>query len=1016
MVLSEISIRRPVFAWMLMCALIVFGGISFMKMGISQLPDVDFPIVSISVNWEGSSPETMETDVIDVIENSIMGIQGVKQVTSSSKSGVGSITVEFSLDRNIDLALQDVQAKIAQVQKALPKDITAPSIAKTNPEDQPIMWLSVNSDKYTRPELMTYVRDHVRDQFSTISGIGDISLSGYIEPNLRVWVRGEDLAHYDLAVTDVVNTFQQEHLEPPAGDMSSSKQEFNLRTIGEVSKVEDFQNLFINFRGGQPNFKRIQLKQVADVVEGLSDAKTVSRAVGKIGVGIGIRKQRGANSVEIARAVRAKMKEVEPTLPSGMNIATTFDTTKFIEDAVGELNFTLMLSALLTALICWLFLGSWSSTVNVLMAIPTSIIGSFIALSFLGFTLNTFTLLALSLSIGIVVDDAIMVLENIVRHKEMKKSRMQAAIDGSLEITFAAVAATVAIIAIFLPIAFMDGIIGKFLYQFGVTLTVAVLISLLEALTLTPMRCAQFVSVEERTTRLGKGIEAVLHGTTALYKRSLHSALNHRWTVIIGSFIVFAVSVYTVNFLNKEFLPSEDQSRFIIRLQTPVGSTIEFTDEKAKQIEAFLASRPEVVRYNVSLGGNSGSDANSGFMFVTLVDKSKRKLSQQEFINLCRTEFKKIPDVKPILQDLSTRGFTASRGFPVEFTLLGPDWTKLADLSKQIMSEMDKSGMMTDIDTDYKLGMPEIRVIPDRNLAAAHGVSVASVGQTISSMLSGVIVGRYAKNGRRFDIRVKMKDDKRTEKEKIESIRVRNNRGELIPLSKLVTIQESPSLQVINRSNRERAVTVYSNIKQGQSQQKAIETVQEIAGKILPDGYHIRVSGSAQSFQDSFRSLLFALILGIVVAYMVLASQFNSFLDPVIVLLAIPFSVSGAFVALWMTHQSLNIYSMIGLVLLMGIVKKNSILLVDFTNQKKAEGLSVHDALTQACPVRLRPILMTSISVIVGAIPPALAIGPGAESRIPMSVTVIGGVLLSTILTLYVVPAAYSLMSREKKQ
>jgi hydrophobe/amphiphile efflux-1 (HAE1) family protein len=1020
MTLSEISIRRPVFAWMLMVGLIGFGALTFTRMGVSQLPDVDFPTISISLNFEGAAPEVMEMDVVDVVEDAIMSVEGVRSVLSSARNSSGRITVEFEISRNIDSALQDVQAKLAQVQRLLPREMDPPVVSKSNPEDQPILWLAVTSANLPAKDLMSFVRDRIKDQFTTIPGVGEIILGGYVDPALRVWVDDKKLEKYALSVTDVISTIQNEHSEPPAGIIESGAREFNVRTLGEARDVGEFKDLLINTRGGQPNFARIRLKDVARVEEGLADVRRLSRTKGVPAIGLGIRKQRGANSVAVARAVKAKMLEVAKTLPQELQIGVNFDTTKFIEESVSELNFTLILSAILTAVVCWGFLGSLSSTFNVVLAIPTSIVGAFTILYFWGFTLNTFTLLALSLAIGIVVDDATMVLENIVRHREMKKSREQAALDGSREITFAAVAATVSIIAIFLPVAFMTGIIGKFFFQFGVTMTVAVALSLLEALTLTPMRCAAFVDVQERTSRVGRGIETGLHRVSGLYRTTLAWALSHRALVMIGSLVFFAASMVSVQFLNKEFLPPEDQSRFIIRLMTPVGSSLSFTDEKVKEVEAFLATRPEVNGYFTSIGGFGGGDVNSGMAFVTMKPKSERSISQFELMDICRREFRKIKDVRAVIQDLSSRGFSSSRGFPVEFTVQGPDWDKLAAYSTQIMAELEKTGLVTDLDTDYQVGAPELRIIPDRDKAAARGVSISTIGQTVNALIGGLVVGRYSRGGHRIDIRLKLEEQTGASRaERVRSLNVRNNRGELIPLMDVVRLEEKPTLQVISRKERERAVTVFANVRKGASQQTALETVQQIAARVLPPEYYVKLSGSSQTFQESINSLFVALILGIFVAYMVLASQFNSFIDPVTVLMALPFSVSGAFVALLVSRQSLNIYSMIGLILLMGIVKKNSILLVEFTNQVREHargGKSVRESLLEACPIRLRPILMTSIATIVGAIPPALAIGPGAETRIPMAVCVVGGVIVSTLLTLYVVPCAYSLFSRFERK
>lgn len=1023
MTLSDISIKNPVFAWMLMASLILFGAIGFQRMGVSQMPEVDFPVISVHLSWEGAAPEVMESDVVDVAEDVLMSIQGIRDLSSSIRLGTANITVEFELERDIDVALQEVQTKISQVQNRLPEDLDPPVITKVNPQDRPIMWIGVSGDIPVQ-DLMEYVQDHLKDSFQTIGGVGDIFLGGFRERNLRVWIDGEKLAAYQLTIEDVIEAIQREHAERPAGRIETKAHELNVRSMGEASSVEEFGAIILGRRAGQPVHKPIYLKDVATIEDGLSDMRRISRIMGKPAVGLGIVKQRGANAVSVARAVRKRIEEVRRHLPPGIEIGINFDSTRFIEESINELTFTLLLSALLTSLVCWTFLGSWSATVNILLAIPTSIVGSFICLYFLGFTLNTFTLLALTLAIGVVVDDAIMVLENIVRHREGGAGQMEAAREGTRQITFAALAATLAIIAIFLPVAFMYGIIGKFFYEFGVTVSIAVALSLLEALTLAPMRCAQFLRIGERKTLLGKRVEKSFQRLSEGYRISLEGALRHRFLVVIGAIALFIVSLGLISLLRKEFVPPQDQSMFLVRLQTPVGSSIEFTSDRFREAEAFAMSRPEMKRYYGAVGGFGGGEVNTGMLFVTfktprerpVVPPAHQPLSQQELMILFREKLNAISDVKAFVQDLSLSGFAAQRGFPIEFTLRGSDWEELVVYAEETRKRMLETGLMVDVDTDYLAGMPEIRVHPDRVKAAERGVSMQTIARTINAMIGGERIAKYTRGGRRYDVRVRLLPSQRTQAEDIERLWVWNNRGELVQLKEVVRILEKPTLLAITRRDRERAIGVFANVAPGKSQAKALAEVERIAKEVLPQGYRMVLSGSAQTFQESFQSLLFALWLGVIVAYMILASQYNSYLHPLTILLALPFSVSGALVALWIGGQSLNVYSFIGLILLMGIVKKNSILLVDFTHQMRKEGLPVEDALLSACPTRLRPILMTSLSTIAAAIPPALALGPGAETRIPMAMAVIGGMTVSTLLTLFVVPCAYSLFAKMEKR
>jgi HAE1 family hydrophobic/amphiphilic exporter-1 len=1078
---------------MLMAALIVFGAISFLRLGISQLPDVDFPVVSVSMSLNGAAPEVIESQVLDPIEDSIMQIDGIRSITSSAQQSSGSIAVEFELNQDIDAAMQEIQNHINQVANLLPTNLFPPTVRKSNPEDQPILWLALTSDDpNTKPiDMMMYSRDYLYDIFSTIPGVGNVALGGYVSPALRVWTDLNKLEHYNLTAQDVIQAIQQEHIETPAGFVSGKHTEYNLRTIGEATSPEEFGKIMVNNRISQgPNYRPLQLKQVAVVEEGIADIRKLSRFNKLRSVGLGILKQHGSNAVEVANLVRDKLAEIQPLIPKPYHVDLRSDNTRFIKQSVNQLLFTLMLSALLTSVVCYLFLGSWTSTLNVLMAIPTSIVGTFIVFYFCNFTLNTFTLLGLSLAIGIVVDDAIMMLENIVRHRELGEKKREAALKGSKEITFAAIAATIAVVAIFLPVVFMQGVIGRYFLQYGITVTAAVLLSLLEALTLTPMRCSRFLTVNPHPTGITGFIEHGFKKMSNLYTDSLRILLAHRWKTLMVTLGIFLGSLLLAKHLPSEMMPSQDQSMILLRFKLAVGTAIGVTDSKIKQVEDYLLKQPEVTGVFSAVGGFGGDAVNQGNAFVTLVDKDKRKATQTELVNKFRSELNvlingkdyhprggggkrggqgattaaaaapethspsSLPSVAPVavastegrqhkheggnsyaqqppkkgiggksiekgkmeivVQDLSLRGFSSSRGFPVEFIIQGPDWEKLTEITSQIMEEMKKSGYVNDVNTDVQDGMPEVQVIPNREKLAQHAVSLNTVTDVINSLVGGaVLTGQteYSKGNHRYEIELRLIAEQRDKLPDLNRIQLRNNRGEVVKLSDLVDEQIKPSLMLISRLNRARAISVYANPAPGVSQEDALKATEKLAKGMLPPGYFIKMTGSSQSFRESFQSLIIALLLGILVSYMVLASQFNSFIHPVTVLMALPFSFTGAFIGLAVLHQSINMYSLIGFILLMGIVKKNSILLVDFTNQMRDEGMDIHPALIHACPVRLRPIVMTSVATIAGALPEALSLGPGSEAMIPMAVSIIGGVAASTILTLFVVPCVYSLLS-----
>lgn len=1022
MSLPEVSIRRPVLAWMMMFALLVFGAIGFMRMGISNMPDVNFPVVNIALQLDNAAPEVMELTVVDVIEDAVMGIEGLKSVASSSSQGVANITCEFELNRNIDVAMQEVQTRIAQAAKKLPTQLYPPVITKTNPEDQPIMWVIVTADeKVPLHEQMMYARNTLKNQLSTIAGVGDVILGGYVDTNLRVWLDTKKLHKFDLTAGDVTSAIQSEQIEQPAGRIENPEKEFNIRVLGEAATTQDFGKIRINTRAGSPNYKALAIADVSKVVEDLSDLRALSRYNGKPAVGLGVVKQHGANAVEVGKRLYSKIEKLRPTLPAGYHMDVRLDTTQFIRDSVAELNFTLLLSALLTSVVCYLFLGSWSSTFNVLLSIPTSIVGTFIVLYFFGFTLNTFTLLGLSLAIGIVVDDAIMMLENIVRHHELGQSKLIASLKGAEEITFAAIAATLAIAAIFIPVIFMRGVVGKFFFQYGITVTAAVFLSLLEALTLTPMRCSRFLqSAHNSPSWVLQKVDKFMGGLANMYQAALRTCLNHRWGIVLGSSAFFALSILLLGHLNREMVPAQDQSLLLLNLQTPVGTSITETNRIFSQAEEYLHQQSEVRDLYTTIGNYNGNDiVNAGNIYVSLAPIKERNLSQHEVMNKVREGLEKLlPDCIVFIQDLSLTGFSASRGYPIEFTVEGPEWDQVVQYYHQLSKALHDTGLIVDIHTDYQDGMPEVQIIPDRDRAAERGVTVSSIGNEVSTLIGGMKFSantQYPVLGHRYDIRVRSDKDAHDEPEDISKIRLWNNRGnggEMVHLPDTSNIVVSKAPQIITRMNRTRAVPVFANVAFGKSQQAALDAVERLGKQILPadKGYHVQMTGSAQGFKDAFGNLFFALILGIAVAYMILASQFNSFIHPLTVLIALPFSLSGALVALYLAHQSINLFSMIGLILLMGIVKKNSILLVDFTNQRRDEGLDPTSALLEACPVRLRPILMTSIACIAGAIPAAISLGPGAETRVPMAVSIIGGVAVSTLLTLFVVPCFYSLM------
>ena len=1012
MTLADLSIKRPVFAWMLMIGIILFGLICYQRLGVSYMPDIDYPTLTINVNWPGAAPEVIESELVDPIEQRVVSVEGVRQVRSYIGQGSANISLDFDINRNVDSALQEVEANLQTVR--LPLNVHPPVIWKRNIEDDPIIRVVVYGDKPLR-DMADYVDKYLQTAIQTVDGVGDVSIGGFGKRQLRIWIDNNKLKQYQLTVQDVQRAIQAQHEETAGGYLENAKNEINVRTMGEGLTAQQVGDELIISRGGASIYNsNIHIRDVARVQDDLSDQRDITRADGQPAVSINIKKQRGYNEVAVADNVLAKLNALKNALPPGMHAEVVVNYTNFTRTAVAETLHELIMAGILTSIICYLFLGTWSSAANVLVAIPTSVIGAFMALYILNFTLNLFTLLALALAIGIVVDDAIMVLENIVRHYDMGKSRRKAAQDGAREITFAAVAATVAVVAIFIPVAFMSGVIGKFFFQFSITMTVAVLFSLLESITLTPMRCSRMLSKRDKDGYLTRHADRFFRGLAARYRVALIWALNRRWQVLAASSLLFVLSLFAVSYLRQEFVPPQDQNFFHIRVEAPMGSSLAFMDEKVRRVEQYIKTQPEVVHY-VS-GTGEGGRANVANFDIVLVDKSKRQISQADLIKKFRAELKALPEMTGLwisFSDLSGRGLSTWQTSPVAFTVRGLEYDKLNEITTQMMAKLNATGLVTDLNSNYRTGMPEAQVIPDRTAAAERGVSVDAIAQAVNVAIGGTADGEFTSSGHRYDIDLRLEGLERAQPADIQKLDVRNEYGELVPLSEVTRIEMHPTLQTVSRIDRERAISVNGNLAPDASQAKVLAMTEAIATPLLPPGYEFYFDGGASGYKDAFNSLWFALILGVAVAYMVLATQFNSFLHPISVLLALPFSLTGALLALWVTNESLNMFSMIGIILLMGIAKKNSILLVEFTNHVRSQDKRpLHDALLDACPIRLRPILMTSLATMSAAVPSALGFGPGSETRMPMATAVIGGIFVSTCFTLFVVPCAYSLLAR----
>jgi hydrophobe/amphiphile efflux-1 (HAE1) family protein len=1002
--ITDVSIRNPVFAWMLMASTILFGVIAVTRLGISQYPDVDYPNVTVSISWPGASPSAIEREILEPIEQALSQVEGVQTIQATARQASARITCTFDLSRSVDLALQDVQAKVAQTQRSLPADVPAASVSKSNPDDTPIVTVGVWGP-FARQLLSDVAKYQVQEKLQTVAGVGQITLNGYLDRNIRIWLDTDRMNEHGVVVTDIIGQIQKQHVEMPGGVLDTSQRQLNVRLLGEAIDLDALKKLVVRKVNDTP----VHLEDVALVEDGFEDVTSLAQLDGQPLQALGILKQRGTNAVAVAKDIRAKVAEIQRSVPAGMKVDVLADTTIFIEESVNEIKLELGLALVLTALVCWLFLGSLSSTLNVVLAIPMSLLGTIAVIYFLGFTLNTFTLLGLSLAVGLVVDDAVMVMENIFRHAEQGKPRAVAAAEGTKEIRTAALAATLAVIAIFLPVIFMKGVIGRFFFQFGITLSVAVLLSYFEAITLAPARCAQILNTSrEGRSAIGRAVDRAFDGLERVYARALAFCVARPGTVLAASILLLAGSMAVVPLIKTEFIPTQDQSQLTVRIQTETGTSIAAAKPLIDRAEQLLATRPEVARVLSTLQGTAGS------MTLTLVPPKERSLSAENLSQELRKQLQRIAGIRASVQDPSQKGFGVSKGYPVDFTVRGPDWDTLVAASLKLKDDLTRSGLVTDLNSDYQIGAPEVQLAPDRRRATDLGISMADLGNAVSTLIGGNIVGKFSVDGRRIDMRMRLMATQRTRPEDLGEIRMRTQTGETVPMSLVVTRTEAASLQSINRLDRERAIGITGNVAAGHSQSEAMAYVDTLA-QALPTGYHTVASGQASQLAETTSGLFFALAVGILVAYMVLASQFNSFLHPITVLTILPLALSGAALGLFISGKTLNIFSMIGVLLLMGIVKKNSILLVEAANHvRESEHLDARAAMLKAGPLRLRPILMTTIAIMMSTVPAILGLGPGTETRSPMAAVVLGGLTVSTMLSLLVVPCFYLVTDRIK--
>jgi len=1005
MSLWGLSIRRPVLATVMTIALTLFGWIGYTKLPVRELPDIDFPVVSVTTVLPGADPEVVEKEVTEVLEEEINTIEGIKTLTSESVEQVSRITVEFNLDRDIDVAAQDVRDKIARVRDELPDETEEPVVSKVDLDAQAIMWISLNAPQTNMRVLTDYADNIVKERLQRLPGVGSIIIGGEKRFAVRVRLDAQRLAAYQLTVDDVVTALRRENVEIPSGRIESRAREFVVKTEGEFPTPEAFNQLVVAFRDDVP----VRLRQLGLAEEGDENERSVGRFNLQPSVSLGVLKQSNANTIEVARGVRAELAALQPVLPPGYHIQIGYDAATFIEESVSEVQQSLIIAGVLVVLVIFLFLHTPRSALIPALAIPTSILATFGVMHFLGFTINNLTLLALTLSIGVVVDDAIIVLENIHRHMEEGEPRLPAALNGTTEIAFAAIASTLTLVAVFLPVAFITGIIGRFFYEFGVSVAVAIIVSTFVALSLTPMLCSRILAVDE-PRGVFRLFERGLSRLSAAYRRLLEASLRHRLLVTGIAGLSLVVSVVLFLSLGKEFVPQEDRGAFMTVLESPEGATLAYHDRLQWQVEKILSETPEVRTFASFIGlAQAGPGAvNRGVIFSRLVDRSQRRRSQQEVVNALRERFARIPGIKVFVLTFSGLQ-TGGRGKPLQYVIQNPDFEALKEYSARMLEQVREMPGYTDVDTNLRLNKPELRVHVDRNKAAALGVSIADVANTLRILLGGDDVTKFKRGNERYDVIVQLQESDRFRPEQLGQIYTRTRSGALVQLANLLTVEEGVGPSSLNHYNRRRSVIIDANL-QNKPLGQALDEMNALAGRVLPAGFTTTVSGESKDFEESFASLAFTFILATIAVYLVLAGQFESFVHPFTILFALPLAIFGAFAALATLGMTLNIYSFIGVVMLIGLVTKNSILLVDYTNTLRDRGQSLREAVIDAGSVRLRPILMTAISTLFGILPVAIGLGAGAESRRPLGAAVAGGITASTLLTLIVVPVVYTLV------
>ncbi len=1007
MTLPEICIRRPVFATVLSIVVLLVGFISFSRLSVREYPRIDEPVVTVETRYLGASAEVVESQITKILEDSLAGIEGVDVMTSISRAETSQITARFKLSRDPVSAAADVRDKVARVRARLPEAVDEPVIAKVEADAFPIMWLAVSTTTKTPIEVSDYVSRYIKPRLSTLPGAADVRIFGERKVSMRVWLDPAKLAGYRVTPQDVEEALRRQNVDIPAGRIESDKREFSVLSQTDLQSPEQFEAIVIRDVAGYP----VRIRDIGRVQVAPVDERVIARFMGNPAVSMGVIKQAVANPLELSKAVRAEVAEINKTLQE-MKIEVVFDSSRFIEQSIKSVFRTIIEAIILVAVVIFLFLRNLRATIIPLVTIPVSLVGAFTFMYLFGFSVNTLTLLAMVLAIGLVVDDSIVVLENIHRHLESGMSRLDASMLGAKEIAFAVVAMTVTLAAVYAPLSFQTGRTGRLFIEFALALAGAVLVSGFVALTLSPMMCSKLLRHEEKHGRFYNTTERWFQKLIAGYKRALDNALHHRLYVFAAAIGVAILSVVLGMVLRSELSPIEDRSVIFGFVSAPEGATVRYTADNVKRLEEIYRALPEMVRYNGFAGFPTVAD---GIAIAQLKPWSERSRKQQDIVTDLIPKFAQIPGVRAFPTNVPSLG-QHPRNRPVEFVIMSQaPFEVLQRHVDAIIAEASKTPGLQNLDSDLRLDKPELKVSVNREKISDVGASVEVVGRTLETMLGGRQVTRFKKDGEQYDVIVQVADGDRRSPTGISDIYVRGKNNEMVQLSNLVVVRESVAPKNLNHFNRIRAATITATLAPGYPLGDALAAMQDAAKKALPPTVQTDLNGLSREFRDSSTEIYFVFILALAFIFLVLAAQFESFIDPFIIMLTVPLAMTGALIALWLAGGTLNIYSKIGLVTLVGLITKHGILIVEFANQIQKQGKSVIEAVEEAAVLRLRPILMTTGAMVLGAVPLAFASGAGAESRQQIGWVIVGGMLLGTLLTLFVVPTAYTLLARRHK-